>query len=407
MKNIKEILKGIYENIELRKTIVPLFIGNPGISKSVQIREFAKERGVKLVPFVTSQRNPFEISGLAMPDREKKKMSFWDFDTLLDMKDGDILFFDEVFNGNPTVLNACLTILEEREMISGKKLPDIMIVAAANPQGMVPLTPQIKERFIWYKFDFPKEDWQEYMLNKYKMPNIVSNKLCKLINDEDFKDENNYNSARSIDKAVNMLIQGINTPYEDDLLPILETLIENKTKGAVKLSNTRKLEIGESISWLEMIRLNKEIEISEVNNLSIENYEVMLEKSGSEKLRLVKLIKELTNIGLREAKDLVDNAPSLIKTELSKKEANKLANLIIETGSEATVVQIKNENSESKNEILIFNDKDEIIGEIKNIDILKKMYYFDKDAIDDIKSGKKIPASAIPLPRHSFFFKNN
>lgn len=66
MESIKDILKGVYDNLELRKTVVPLFIGNPGTSKSIQIREFAKERGVKLVPFVTSQRNPFEISGLAI-----------------------------------------------------------------------------------------------------------------------------------------------------------------------------------------------------------------------------------------------------------------------------------------------------------------------------------------------------
>jgi hypothetical protein len=263
MEDIKKILKGIYDNLELRKTIVPLFIGNPGISKSIQIREFAKEKGVKLIPFVTSQRNPFEISGLAMPDKEEKKMSFWDFDTLLSMKDGDILFFDEVFNGNPTVLNACLTILEEREMISGKKLPDIMIVAAANPQGMVPLTPQIKERFVWYKFNFPKESWKNYMKNKYKMPATVSNKLCTLIKEEDFKKTENYLSARSIDKAVNMIINHVPTPYKDLLNPILETLVTNKLKEPIKLSEDKNLEVGESISWLEMIRINKNIDISE------------------------------------------------------------------------------------------------------------------------------------------------
>jgi len=259
MDNIKQILEGVYNNLELRRTIVPLFIGNPGVSKSVQIRDFAKEKGVQLVPFITSQRNPFEISGLAMPDRATKKMSFWDFDTLLKMRDGDILFFDEVFNGNPTVLNACLTILEEREMISGKKLPDIMIVAAANPQGMVPLTPQIKERFIWYKFEFPKKEWKTYMLNKYKMPETISNKLAVLINNEDFKRDSNYNSARSVDKAVGMVIYRVPTPYENELLPILNTLIENKTGQNVALSGDRILSPGESIPWINMIRLIKGI----------------------------------------------------------------------------------------------------------------------------------------------------
>lgn len=66
MNTIKPILEGIYNDVELRKTIVPLFLGNPGLAKSTIIREFAKEKGVKMVPFVTSQRNPFEISGMAI-----------------------------------------------------------------------------------------------------------------------------------------------------------------------------------------------------------------------------------------------------------------------------------------------------------------------------------------------------
>lgn len=259
MVNIKEVLKGIYDNSELRKTIVPLFIGNPGISKTVQIKEFAKSRGVNLIQFITSQRNPFEVSGLAMPNRKTERMEFWDFDTLLDMKDGDILFFDEVFNGNPVVLNACLTLLESREMISGKKLPDIMIVAAANPQGMVPLTPQIKERFVWYKMEFPKDSWKKYMKNKYKMPDEVSSKLTLLITGEEFKKENNYMSARSIDKAVGMIIKEVPTPYEDKLIPFLETLIENKTTQPFKLKNEEELAPNESISWLKLIKIENGI----------------------------------------------------------------------------------------------------------------------------------------------------
>lgn len=262
MKNIKEILEGVYTNIELRKTIVPLFIGDPGISKSVQIRAFAKEKRVKLVPFITSQRNPFEISGLAMPNKKTERMEYWDFDTLLDLQDGDIIFFDEIFNGNPSTLNACLTLLEEREMISGKKLPNIMIVAAANPQGMVPLTPQIKERFVWYKFAFPEDSWKRYMKRKYKMPYIISDKLCRLIKEEDFKKRsNNYFSGRSVDKAVNMIIHNVPSPYERILTPILSELIENKLTEPVKLSEEVTLEPNESMEWLKMIQISKKIKI--------------------------------------------------------------------------------------------------------------------------------------------------
>lgn len=346
MVNIKEILEGIYENLDLRRTIVPLFMGDPGISKSVQIRDFAKEKGVTLVPFITSQRNPFEVSGLAMPNRKTERMEFWDFDTLLDMKDGDILFFDEIFNGNPTVLNACLTILEEREMISGKKLPDIMIVAAANPQGMVPLTPQIKERFIWYNFEFPREDWKEYMFKRYKMPNIISNKLCVLIQEEKFNGKSNYYSARSIDKAVNMLINEVPTPYEDALVPILNGLIENKLSEPVQIIEGKSLAPGEAIPWLEMIKLSKGIKIErgidELEEDVRSTHIIYLIDAGSSKLQTIKLIKELTGLGLREAKEVTASAPgSVIKENISKKEADKIKRELKKVGASTTIKTVK------------------------------------------------------------------
>ena len=66
MNQMKSVLKKVYENKELRKTIVPLFIGNPGLGKTVIIEEFAKEKGAELVELITSQMSPFEISGIAM-----------------------------------------------------------------------------------------------------------------------------------------------------------------------------------------------------------------------------------------------------------------------------------------------------------------------------------------------------
>ena len=268
MNNIRNILEGVYSNLELRESVVPLFMGNPGIGKTEIIKQFAKDKGVNLIEFITSQRNPFEISGLAYPDKELKRMSYWDFDTLLNAKDGDILFFDEIFNGNPIVLNACLTILEGRTMISGKKLPKIMIVAAANYQGMCPLTPQIKERFIWYDIKFSPSMWKTYVIDKFNLDSNIATKLSKLISDEKFDGLNskdnivcNFNSARSITKNINLIVNGINTPYEERLLPILNTLIENPLNETVDLGNGETLEPKEMISWLRLIRLGKNIPI--------------------------------------------------------------------------------------------------------------------------------------------------
>ena len=257
MINIKEILEKIYDNDELRKSIVPLFIGDPGLGKTVHIAAFAKERGVNLIELITSQMSPYEISGIAMPDKDSKKMTYFNFDKLENLKDNDILFFDEVLNGNPVVLNACLTILEQRTLISGKPLPNIMIVGAANPQGMVPLTPQIKERFVWYDVKFSKTMWNKYMSNKYGLPTSICTLLNTLIVNEDFKQGRNFYTARSVDKAVNMIIHDVPTPYSLVITPILNTLIKNPLNDSIKLSSTKELLPNKMISWLDLIRYNE------------------------------------------------------------------------------------------------------------------------------------------------------
>ncbi len=260
MRKIYEVLEGVYNNDSLRRTIVPLFIGDPGLGKTVIIQDFAREKGVKLVELITSQMSPFEVSGIAIPNKTTKKMSYYNFDKLEELKDGDILFFDELLNGNPVVLNACLTMLEQRKFISGKPLPDIMVVAAANPQGMTPLTPQIKERFVWYEVKFDIELWKNYMFKKYGMIKQISAKLINLIQSEDFT-TNNFFTPRSIDKAVNMIIHGIPTPYEGAIKPILKTFIENKTDNKVELKDIERDELlpNEKISWLDLIRIKMNI----------------------------------------------------------------------------------------------------------------------------------------------------
>lgn len=255
MREIQGVLEGVYSNLELRKSVVPLFISNPGMGKTTIVENFFKEKGKKLLPFITSQRNPYEISGLAMPDKDIKRMSFWDFDSLLELEDGDGIFLDEFGNGNPIVANACLTLLESRTMVSGRKLPDIMIVAAANPQGMMPLTPQIKERFIWYNVSFDAPMWVDYMIGKYKITKTIGEKLANLIKNENFS-SNNFFTPRSVDKAVNMLINAVATPYKAHVLPILSEPITNTLTEDVDLGG-RMLAPNEMITWIELIQLKK------------------------------------------------------------------------------------------------------------------------------------------------------
>lgn len=64
------------------------------------------------------------------------------------------------------------------------------------------------------------------------------------------------------------------------------------------------------------------------------NFDVVLKSSGANKLQIVKLVKELTGLGLKEAKDLVDGAPKTIKEGLPKDEAENLKKQLVEAGAE-------------------------------------------------------------------------
>ena len=64
------------------------------------------------------------------------------------------------------------------------------------------------------------------------------------------------------------------------------------------------------------------------------SFDVILKSAGANKLAIVKLVKELTGLGLKEAKDLVDGAPSAIKEGVAKDEAEALKKQLTEGGAE-------------------------------------------------------------------------
>jgi large subunit ribosomal protein L7/L12 len=63
-------------------------------------------------------------------------------------------------------------------------------------------------------------------------------------------------------------------------------------------------------------------------------FDVILKSAGAQKLQIVKLVKELTGLGLKEAKDLVDGAPKTIKEKVSKEDAEALKAKLTEAGAE-------------------------------------------------------------------------
>jgi large subunit ribosomal protein L7/L12 len=67
------------------------------------------------------------------------------------------------------------------------------------------------------------------------------------------------------------------------------------------------------------------------------SFDVILKAGGANKLAVVKLVKELTGLGLKEAKDLVDGAPKPLKEGVSKEDAENLKQQLTEAGAEVEV----------------------------------------------------------------------
>ncbi len=66
-------------------------------------------------------------------------------------------------------------------------------------------------------------------------------------------------------------------------------------------------------------------------------FDVVLTEIGSEKIKVIKVVRSLTSLGLKEAKDLVDGAPNTVKEGVSKEEANEAKTQLEEVGAKVEV----------------------------------------------------------------------
>ena len=165
MSTFNDMVDFIKSAYPARKYIVPCLEGPAGIGKTAACKQAALELDAgKVVTIIASQILPNEVSGITMPVVESKAMEIFDHFRLSSLEDGDILFFDELLEADQLVLSACLTLIESRELMSGRKLPDIMIVAATNPT-IKPnmLKENIRQRFVWRKFELDKQGCREYI----------------------------------------------------------------------------------------------------------------------------------------------------------------------------------------------------------------------------------------------------
>ena len=66
-------------------------------------------------------------------------------------------------------------------------------------------------------------------------------------------------------------------------------------------------------------------------------FDVELTEVGSEKVKVIKVVREITGLGLKEAKDVVDNAPKMLKEAATKEEAEEIKKKLEEVGAKVTL----------------------------------------------------------------------
>jgi len=132
--------------------------------------------------------------------------------------------------------------------------------------------------------------------------------------------------------------------------------VKEEAKEAVKLSGDQEkiLEMVEKMSVLELSQLVKALEekfgvtaaapvaaiaaapaggAAEGASEEKTSFNVMLKDAGAQKIAVIKVVKTATGLGLKEAKDLVDGAPKVVKENVKKEEAEELKKQLEEAGA--------------------------------------------------------------------------
>lgn len=359
MRNIKTYLDILDQH---RDEMALALMSDPGLSKTSQCKQWCEENGRQYFEFITSQRMPSEISGMAMPDADTKRMKIYDFDYLLDMKDGDVLAFDEFTNGNIMTLNACLTLIQERNMMSGRKLPSILIVAMGNPQGKCDMLPQTKQRFLWLNVKFDEEAWCEWVekeLNVVPTPKLidiiestyrsgfevrdynymtartVTNllKLAKTVNSSNAIWRNMYGVSQGLVDELYASINNNQTDFED--LELLKYGLCTIIQSLVHEPNTNIDTLNEMKGWIQECKTMSDIKktlknIEEWTTIPHETKSMFLDRIKSDATKNItdmnKLVKALTHaskVGGYSLSSIVD-LRSAIKNRVPNEGTQKL-----------------------------------------------------------------------------------
>jgi len=118
-----------------------------------------------------------------------------------------------------------------------------------------------------------------------------------------------------------------------DIKAIAEQLVNLTVKDVNELLNILKSEYGIEPAAAAVVA-GPAVAAEESGPVEKNEYDVILKHPGGAKLQIVKLVKELTGIGLKEAKALVDAAPTPLKEKISKDEAEALVAQLKEAGAD-------------------------------------------------------------------------
>ncbi len=122
-----------------------------------------------------------------------------------------------------------------------------------------------------------------------------------------------------------------------DLKSFAEQLVNLSVKEVNELANILKDEYGIEPAAAAPVAVAAAGGEAEAQAEEKTEFEVVLKSPGGAKLAVVKLVKELTSLGLKEAKELVDAAPKAIKEGITKDEAESLKKQLEEAGAEVEI----------------------------------------------------------------------
>ena len=123
-----------------------------------------------------------------------------------------------------------------------------------------------------------------------------------------------------------------------------KTNLKMKNQEENKMAKLTTAEFIDAIKELSVLELNElvkaceeEFGVSAAAAEEKDSFDVELTSAGDSKVKVIKVVREVTGLGLKEAKDLVDGAPKVVKEGVSKAEADELKAKLEEQGATVTL----------------------------------------------------------------------